>query len=754
MGHGLNRAGVVLPLMASSVVACPPTASHFCQPCSEGGCGPGLSCAQGVCVVPDAPDVCANYIAPVVCGGSPPCSDGLECFDGQCRAPIDIKVGRNHACVLWASGRVSCWGNNRDGKTGSPDLVSVATPYQLPSIRDAREIAAGIGFSCARLADGEVRCWGANVFSQLGGLDLASTRNDPAPVFLTEPSTRLFGSWHRGCALGEDDGIWCWGSGGAGWVFGDALADSAPVPIRVADATGVIDLSVGPYHTAWLKNGRIYGIGTDPHGQLGVGTAEVPTDLGFSEVTHMASSDGLTCGVSKGRYVRCRGSLASGRMAYDYGQTVKQIAAWGHIACVVLADGGVECWGHDEQAGLLGTFDYVDRPSGPPQPVDVPGARGADRIDLGQYHACIIRDGDGTFCWGGRNDGVLADGGTRWRAPEQVDSDQFVDLSVGHEQSCAVRVDGAVVCWGSNLRGELGLGFSSAAERPTAVPGLSATHVAISEQIFCAHTFDGYATCWGAFAPSPLPTRLDGLGPIRQLAGGWDFVCALTEAREVFCFGRSVDRLTFGHAPGAIRGPTRVPLPAGATYIRVNGGNICGMWPNNRIHCVGPGDNEYSVTDITGVDGLQVDGAVDFQLGLRELFVLKDDGTVMGAGFNEGRIGNGDKRRSLTLQPAIGVTDAIAISARRWHSCALRQKGEVWCWPDLGVEKDSFLPTPVEGLPPAESVVVGHNRTCALPKGGGVWCWGDNRMGAVNGVFGGSLTPVRIQGLRGRGPVD
>src|SRR5882724_7498075 len=111
------------------------------------------------------------------------------------------------------------------------------------------------------------------------------------------------------------------------------------------------------------------------------------------------------------------------------------------------------------------------------------------------------------------------------------------------------------------------------------------------------------------------------------------------------------------------------------------------------------------------------------------------------------------------------LTNAVAIAARGYHSCALLGDGTVWCW---GRNLDGQLgngtrapvdcspgscgsSTPVRagGITGAAAVIAGGYHTCALFGGGTVQCWGQNYEGQLgNGIVGGVSTfPVLVAGL-------
>jgi Regulator of chromosome condensation (RCC1) repeat len=88
------------------------------------------------------------------------------------------------------------------------------------------------------------------------------------------------------------------------------------------------------------------------------------------------------------------------------------------------------------------------------------------------------------------------------------------------EDSCALRVDGTMACWGTNNWGVLGTGDRVPSLTPHLVPGLIGV-TAIDAQIYrtCAGKADGSVYCWGSFSglgdgtldPRLSPTRVIGM---------------------------------------------------------------------------------------------------------------------------------------------------------------------------------------------------------------------------------------------------
>jgi alpha-tubulin suppressor-like RCC1 family protein len=401
-------------------------------------------------------------------------------------------------------------------------------------------------------------------------------------------------SWsQRACAV-VDGGVLCWGfdpfqpdDAGA-----DAIAGARP--ITMADGgplTGVLQVAVGYEHVCALRDaGDIVCWGDQLWGETGTRSVEpklhpddpVPVDAGVSF-----------------RWVAAKG-----------GGGVPPGDPRGGFTCAIDEEGGVWCWGMDEDGALgresdaaspLDAGSMIFPASGPPTRIE--GLTNAVMLALDDAGGCALRGDSTIVCWGWNRDGEVSDASGELPV---VRSDVFAGLVwAGHATACASFSYG-VQCWGSNSEGQLGLGDDAAAVEARATAfGTTAVYswssVAIGWGHLCAVTSQQGVDCagwngeyelgWGfrtqvdsGPCPSCSARALGVVGPggivlpfeVRELSAGWASTCAVASDGAVYCWGYNGDARTggaTGHPAGTMGDVPCDPPPflppgddAGATY--------------------------------------------------------------------------------------------------------------------------------------------------------------------------------------------
>jgi alpha-tubulin suppressor-like RCC1 family protein len=125
----------------------------------------------------------------------------------------------------------------------------------------------------------------------------------------------------------------------------------------------------------------------------------------------------------------------------------------------------------------------------------------------------------------------------------------------------------------------------------------------------------------------------------------------------------------------------------------------------------------------------------------------------------DGQLGDGTGRERLSPTPVAlgaGVPAAETIAAGAAHTCVLAG-GRIFCWGrnaegQVGAEMQVPIPAPVEvdGVSGARAIAAGGRHTCAIAADATVRCWGANESGQLgDGGTGSSNDPVEVAGLTG-----
>src|SRR5262245_10913713 len=279
------------------------------------------------------------------------------------------------------------------------------------------------------------------------------------------------------------------------------------------------------------------------------------------------------------------------------------------------------------------------------------------QISAGYHQTCGVRTDDSLWCWGNTSEGVRT-------TPVRIGKlANWTAVSVGGTHTCALRTTGQLYCWGGDHRGQLGNGLPlSTQSSPVQVNGNRTDWVAVNAG--CAHT------------------------------------CALRTSGRLFCWGGD-DRSQLGNGP---------PLSNQSAPVQVAG---------NR-------------TDWTGVS-----------TSFDHTCARRTTGRLFCWGYDlYGQLGNGEPRsdQSAPVQVAGNRTDWTGVSAGQSHTCARRSTGRLFCW---GAGGDGQLgngqqltyesaPVQVAGNRTNWTAVsVGGAHTCARNSNGRLLCWGIDSSGQL-----------------------
>ncbi len=672
-----------------------------------------------------------------------------------------VAAGDGHSCARLVNGSVYCWGNNSSGQLGNGGTVSSPIPVEVddfdepdpsPVVGAALQVEMGEGVGCAVRDDGTVRCWGIDN-DALGNGDIS--RLDTAfPVQgLTGATQVAVTDDATACALLASGSIRCWGSDREGQLGDSAPMFSTLTPVDpVAGINTATQISAGTSHfCARLAGGTVECWGNNFSNQAGPGAAAIYAP---QQIT------GLPAGVTK-------------------------VATGGGHSCALAGDGTVWCWG----ANSYGQLGDGNAPTPSATPHLVVGVTTATDVIAGPSHTCAILAGGTVNCWGRDSQGQLGNDIALVDSPIPVavaGITTATSLAAGRAHTCAVLADGTGRCWGNNSTGELGMGNVTPPQpTPVRVYGLNnATQIATDDttgraafldETTCALIVDGTVVCWGdgdqgtrgveppgdAVAPADPVVNLNGAtNPAIQLSAGEDHNCVLRQDTTLNCWGSN----TYGQlGDGTTVTPRLTPVDVvgiggtgllnGVIDISAGSAHTCAALGPAGAVCWGSGDDGQLGDGIaaghhfTG-SPVAVVGIPDAaQVGAGGLFScarsIAGDVYCWGDG-SFGQIGDGLGIDQTAPQQVPLPGDAIDLAVGAGHACAVLDDQSAWCWGSnadgqLGVGDTTNRLAPARvleysgGFPPltdVQSVVAGTVTTCFTQSDEDGACAGD--MGSQN----------------------
>ncbi|MCB0341757.1 MAG: hypothetical protein H6626_00860 [Pseudobdellovibrionaceae bacterium] len=341
------------------------------------------------------------------------------------------------------------------------------------------------------------------------------------------------------------------------------------------------------------------------------------------------------------------------------------------------------------------------------------------------------------------------------------------DIAQGREHACALLGSGQVLCWGDNSKGQLGDGTTTDRADPAVVPGMESgvdSVFAVHHQT-CALKVDGTLWCWGDNERGNLgsetipgvkyevsPKQITGLGgtPI-SIAMAYRTTCVLLDTTGVECMGYNGDG-QFGANIDLTDYPSPTPAVEDTNVKAIDEGPFhgCAVDVDGKVMCFGANEdgqlgNNGSIDSKIPVDvfGLSTGYSMVVSTGQAGEFfscALSEAGNVKCWGDNNsGQLGNGNNVSSNIPVDVSGIGDALSITAGMRHVCAITTAGGLKCWGNNnhgqlgnGTTTNSNIPVDVIGLSSGvKKVVINGDGTCALMEDNHVKCWGDNDNGQV-----------------------
>jgi len=443
----------------------------------------------------------------------------------------------------------------------------------------------------------------------------------------------------------------------------------------------------------------------------------------------------------------------------------------GNHTCLVKANGTVACWGNNANGQIGDSTNNNIRTT----PTQVLQLTNAIAVAAGASHTCALTSAGVVKCWGSNAEGQLGAGPGISAAGIPVDVPNLsavTGITAGAAHTCARLSNGTVQCWGRNTNRQLGVNSTAAAEfSPAPVANLAdAITVSAGGAHTCALRVGGAVVCWGANnqaqlgidgnpdQPNPvaITAPLDGNAVFTAISSGGEFTCGRRANGGVFCWGDN-DFGQFGNRTISSQRsrPEQVLLRVGGVEpslgLMVSTGfrHACAIVPGSEgLQCWGANASGQAGVGISAFQNFTSSldtEPLEVATGNAHTCVLASRDVVKCFGDNAfGQIGNGASGAPVTSRPTIlqaGSGVVRNVSAGSNHSCAARSDGSAVCWGSndsfqvLGSGGDRLVPIVIDfgtsGLG-AESISAGGAHTCARGFSNLPTCWGDNQSRQAN----------------------
>jgi alpha-tubulin suppressor-like RCC1 family protein len=394
-------------------------------------------------------------------------------------------------------------------------------------------------------------------------------------------------------------------------------------------------------------------------------------------------------------------------------------------------------------------------------------------IATGQFHACAIRSDKTAWCWGHNTSGQVGTGTTDplYLRPAQAgNGTDWVEIVAGGSFTCAREGSGQISCWGAGAGGRLGDGTTTNKSSPTPIAGgfMDWTQLAAGANHACAVRQDGSLYCWGTNLRGQIGdgTNTDATSPTLVSAGPWhsvstgsEFTCAVKGDHTLWCWGLDTSRQLGDGKTTNSNVPVQEKSLA-TDWASVSAGNAyaCGVKQDGTRWCWGTNSlgqgadgTQTSITEPKAVDA-DTDWGV-LSAGDFAGCALKSDQTLWCWG--DGSVGQTGQpgAESLALVPVkVGTEAYTKISSGQRFACGLRADGIVRCWGSatraalgLGFASDRSDPTPVGSANDWAQLSVQLDDGCGIRQNGNLYCWGRNVYGELgDGTYLSRVTPTPV----------
>lgn len=611
-------------------------------------------------------------------------------------------------------GGAQAFGNNSYGQLGSGNKTAYSSPVTVQSSynwNDAVILRSGQGTAFIN-QDNKLYCSG----------DLSS-KSTFGPIKSTQLWNKISCSYYNVAAIDSNNQLYTWGSNTYGEL---GLSDLTQRQVPTLLSGNWTTVSAGPNSTYAIKSdGTFWAWGYNNYGQLG-----------NFDTTNRSSPIIIGSAIN----------------------SWKQTSTGGDITLAIQTNGTLWAWGNNAN-GQLGLSDTIVRYS----PTQVGNLSYWSQVSTGDAHSLAIQSNGTLWAWGSNNYGQLGitTAAASISTPTQVgNSSNWSKVLCGQVHTAALKSDGTLWTWGSNVYGQLGLSDTTNRSSPTQVGNLTNWNkIGVGGRSTYGIKTDG--TLWSMGESGSSGTGFIAYSPIQignnswiHVAGGWLDAFAIQADGSLWAWGNinSWGQLGLNTRTGV---NTPVQVGTSSNWIQVS----CGYYTTQAMQSDGTlwtwGNNSYGQLGLSD----QTHRYVPTQVGVlsnwtlsksfsaptcRHTALINSNATLFEFGVNSyGQLGQLDIiSRLVPTQLGVGIYSNWAqVCAGAYSSLALNSLGQLWTagynlYGQLGNNSTSSMSTYVQvgSLNSWTAVSSSRNKgysAGAILSDGTTWLWGNNSFGQL-----------------------
>ena len=327
------------------------------------------------------------------------------------------------------------------------------------------------------------------------------------------------------------------------------------------------------------------------------------------------------------------------------------------------------------------------------------------------------------------------------------------------EHICGLTPDGAAYCWGDNESGKLGNGSDEDSWTPVPVSGdHEFAQLALGGHHSCGLTVDGDTYCWGDNADlqlgvadiddSDTPVDVQGDHEFVTLNAGLDHTCGITDDGDAYCWGLAGNGQTGSgqYSLSEATLPEQVEGDHQWDHLSAGFAHTCGVTTDGDAYCWGSTQSDQlgfepdSGTRVWTPETLDSDHSfISISAGGYHTCAITDDADTYCWGDNgQGQLGDGTTDSRWQPEAVSLPDDAVALQTSRESTCAELVDESTLCWGRNREGHLGFFDARQIHSPDTTDVVddfdlwsLGVDRSCGLRPDGVAQCWGTTAQWGV-----------------------